>query len=182
MSLRRDSLNGVWILDKSRRVPSWSMSEYLRTMEVDELAIEAHEKGDREQDTIHTITITPNNNKVRIVKQSRVNNNVVVQLELGQEHTEYLSPGDRPKTSLATSDNPSHLRIQSYLQTVNGRAKVIDIKTLQQEDDKTVLRQQLTIVNEENGQSSTTTRYFIPYRDTTTTSPHVVVPDDIKQS
>ena len=171
MSLRRDSLNGVWILDKSR-VP-WSMNEYLRTMEVDELAIEAHEKGEREQDTIHTITLTAE--RVKIVKQSRVNNNVVVELDLGQERTEYLPPLDRPKTSLATSDNPSHLRIQSSLQTVNGRAKVTDIKTLQQEDDKTVLRQQLTIVNEQNGQSSTTTRYFVPYQP-----PHVIVPDDTK--
>ena len=69
-SLQRDSLNGAWILDKTQG--NWQMKEYLETMQVDPLAIEAHEKGDRETDTIHTITLDNANNQVTIVKRSRV--------------------------------------------------------------------------------------------------------------
>jgi len=171
MSVRRDSLNGCWILDKSRE--PWSMNDYLRCMQVDELAIEAHEKGEREFETYHTIAL--NANTVEIIKRSRVNNDVVVELELGKEQTIFL-PENRPQISVATSDNPSHLCIQSSLQTFNGKASVTDIKILQQEDDKSVLRQQLTIVNEQTKQSSTTTRYFVPYNSPLPPKLHVVEP------
>jgi hypothetical protein len=167
MSMIRDSLNGTWILDKTRE--PWSMNEYLRTLNVDPLAIQAHEKGEKEQDTFHTIEL--DRHKVKIIKRSRVNNDLVVELVLGQEKVELLPPGERPKRSMATSDDLCHLELVSSLLTVNGNAFVTDTKTLLQESDKSVLRQNLTIVNETSGQSHTTTRYFLPYLDL---APHLI--------
>jgi len=79
-SLRRDSLNGCWILDATRGSPS--MRQYLETMGVDELAIQANEKGESEQDTYHTIELS--GTTIKIIKRSRVNNDLVVELTLGE--------------------------------------------------------------------------------------------------
>jgi hypothetical protein len=168
MPAKRESLNGCWILDKTRG--AWSMNKYLETMNVDPLAIEAHEKGEKENDTIHTIDL--DDKTLKLVKRSRVNSDLVVQLELVKENVELLPPGDRPKKSLALSDNPSHLRIESSLFTVNGMAKVTDVKMLLQEEDKSVMRQELTVVSQQTGRSYTTTRFFVPYLNT---PPHLEV-------
>lgn len=167
-SLKRSSLNGCWILDKTRGSPS--MRGYLETMGVTELAIEAHEKGESERDTLHTIEL--DDKHLKITKRSRVNNDLVVDLELGKESLQQLPPGDRVKRSLAISNDATHLEIRSSLNTMNGMARVVDIKNLIQEDDKSVLVQQLTVTNEQRGTSHTTTRYFNPY---TETPPHLVV-------
>jgi len=160
-SQRRDSLNGAWILDKNRG--DWSMSRYLATMDADPLAIEAHEKGEKEYDTIHTIDLS--DKAIKIIKQSRVNNDVVVALTLGKESVEYLPPGKRLKRMIAKSNHPGHLEIHSTIQTVNGVASVTDIKNLVQEDggNKSVLVQTLTITNDATGKNCTTTRHFNPY-------------------
>ena len=160
---KRNTLAGNWILDKSRG--EWSMRGYLETMQVNELAIQAHEKGEQEYDTIHAITFPDFNfDKVRIMKRSRVNNDLVVELTLGEELVQYLKPDDRPKKSLATSEDPGrHLIIESSLLTMNGMAHVTDIKRLVQEGDLSLLVQELTIVNTETSQSKTTVRYFVPY-------------------
>uniref|UniRef100_A0A7S3L4N2 Uncharacterized protein n=1 Tax=Amphora coffeiformis TaxID=265554 RepID=A0A7S3L4N2_9STRA len=163
MSMRRQDLNGCWILDKTQS--DWSMNNYLRVMKVDPVAIEAHEKGEMEFDTIHTITMDAT--KVQIVKRSRVNNDVTVELIFGQEQLITLPPGDRPKRSLATSENAGHLRIVHSLQTYNGaKASVSDTKTLRQDADKSVLVQELTIVNEVTHEQCTTIRQFVPYLKT----------------
>jgi hypothetical protein len=162
MSLKRDNLNGVWILDKSRE--PWSMNDYLRTMNVDPLAIEAHEKGEKEFETYNTIELT--DQKVKIIKRSRVNCDLEVELNLDQEQVDILPPGNRPKRMMATSLNPGHLQISSSLLTVNGMALVTDIKTLQHEEERSVMCQELTIVNEQTGQSHKTTRYFLPFLTT----------------
>jgi hypothetical protein len=142
------------------------MRGYLETLHVSELAIQAHEKGEQEYETIHTISFPGSNfNKVEIVKQSRVNNDLVVELTLGVESVDLLKPDDRPKKSLATSDDPGkQLKIASSLLTMNGMAHVTDIKWLVQEEEKTVLVQELTILNEETNQTHTTTRYFNPHK------------------
>ena len=161
--MKRSSLNGTWILDKSRG-DEWKMNNYLATMDVDPLAIEAHEKGEMEHDTIHTITLT--DRSVEIIKQSRVNNQLRVQLVLGEESADYLPPGNRPKKSLARSDHLGHVEIVSSLLTVNGMAQVKDVKNLVQEsDEKSVMVQELTITNEATGKSCTTIRHFLPYND-----------------
>jgi hypothetical protein len=158
-SMKRSSLDGVWKLDKTRG--QWTMRGYLETLKVNELAIQAHEKGESDQDTLHSISIE--NSSVKIIKRSRVNNDLVVELTLGEENIEILQPGDRPKKSLATTEDPAtHLRIDSSLETMNGMAHVTDIKRLVQEEDKTVLIQELTIVNEQTTDRNSTTRYFIP--------------------
>lgn len=158
--VKRESLNGIWMLDKDRG--NWSMRGYLETLHVTELAIQAHEKGELEHDTYHTIELEKN--EVRIVKRSRVNNDLVVNLTLGEESVQHFQPGERPKKSLATSEDPGkHLKIQSSLMTMNGMAHVTDIKRLVQEGEKSVLVQELTIVNEKTGDSNTTTRYFNPF-------------------
>lgn len=159
----RDSLNGCWILDKSRG--NWSMAGYLEAMDVNDLAIKAHEKGEQEHDTFHTIEL--GRDRVKIIKRSRVNADLTIDVPLGQEHVEYLPPGDRPKKTFATSDHPGHLQIISSLPTVNGLAKVTDIKRLETNVDgdpsKVMVVQTLTVVNDQTGKTHTTTRHFIPY-------------------
>jgi hypothetical protein len=172
--LKRSSLNGCWILDKTRGTPS--MRGYLETMGVTELAIEAHEKGESERDTFHTIEL--DDKRVKITKRSRVNHDLVVDLELGKESVQQLPPpGDRVKRSLAISNGETHLEIRSSLNTMNGMARVLDVKNLVQEEDKTVLLQALTVTNEQMGTTHTTTRYFNPY---TETPPHLVEDNDVE--
>lgn len=162
----RDSVNGCWILDKSRG--NWSMAGYLEAMDVNELAIKAHEKGESEYDTFHTIRL--DRESVKIIKRSRVNADLTVELPLGKEHVEYLPPGNRPKKSLATSDHRGHLQIKSSLPTVNGVAEVTDVKHLEKNVDgdpnKCMLVQNLTVLNQQTGKTHTVTRYFIPYLGT----------------
>jgi len=81
-----------------------------------------------------------------------------------------LSDG-RVKTTLATSDNPSHVKILTKMPTINGDATVTDIKTLISNDVDingnilpVVLKQELTITNETNGKTHTITRYFVPQK------------------
>lgn len=127
----RTTLNGCWILDKTR--DNWSMNEYLQTMNVDPLAIEAHEKGEKEYETYHTIEFINDNTGIKIIKRSRVNNDVVVELNFGQEYQQYLQPNNRLKSSIATSDHLGHVCIKSSLVTTDnhGTAIVTDVKRLQ---------------------------------------------------
>jgi hypothetical protein len=178
---RRESLQGCWILDKTKE--PWSMNKYLETMLVDKMAIEAHEKGEKEHDTYHTIEFLVGN-RIRITKRSRVNNDLVVELVLGKEQVEYLVPGNRPKRALAHSDHPGHLCIQWSLQTVNGNASVTDTKRLENPEgagdgndsnNPCHMVQELTVVNEQTGQKHTTVRYFVPYLEM---PPHLVPAPD----
>jgi hypothetical protein len=138
----RDSLNGSWKLDKSRE--GWSTRKYLAVMEVDPLAIEAHDRAELEADTVHTIAVTPHKS-YRIVKRSRVNNDLVTELPLdgATEATastvrKVLAPGNRLQTSCATSRDggKTHISILSTIETVNGTAVIIDTKELLQQDDE----------------------------------------------
>lgn len=113
--------------------------------------------------------------RVKIVKRSRVNADLVVDVPLGQEQIEYLPPGDREKKILAISDNSGkHLKITSSLHTMNGLALVVDEKQLVQpgedpnaaNNSSSMIQQTLTITNHQTGQSHTTTRYFVPYDKT----------------
>jgi hypothetical protein len=166
VGIKRDSMDGRWILDSARGQPS--MRPYLETLNVPELAIQANEKGESEIKTYHTFewsTLSQDHpQRIKITKRSRVNNDLVVELTLGEELVEYLKPDDRPKKQLATSEGPGqHLMIESSLLTVNGLAHVRDVKRVVQEENGTVLVQDLTITNDESGKTTTTTRYFIPH-------------------
>lgn len=82
---------------------------------------------------------------------------------MGEEHCQSL-PGDRVKTTIATSENPGQqVKIVSRMPTMNGVANVVDTKTLQREGNLLVLVQTLTIKNELSGKDHTTTRYFVPH-------------------
>ena len=152
------TMHGTWILDKSRGHPS--MRGYLETMGVTELAIEAHEKGEAEHDTIHIIDFT--DTTFGIKKMSRVTD-LGLELKLGEEFRQPMS-GDRVKTVLATSDCPGQsVRIVSRMPTMNGVASVVDTKTLTREGSLLVMVQILTITNEMTGKEHTTVRYFVPY-------------------
>lgn len=143
-------------------------------MGVSELAIEANEKGDCEHNTIHDITLTPT--QFTIKKLSRVND-MILDVTLGTEQLKPLLPGDRIKKTLATSDHPGHVKVESTMPTMNGVARVTDIKTLVQENAQDVNNnsndpttrttsiyvQQLTILNESTQKSHVTTRYFVPF-------------------
>lgn len=154
------------------------MKGYLETMGVTELAIEAHEKGESEHNTFHTIEL--DEQRVKIIKKSRVNNDLVVDLELGKESLQQLPLGDRVKRSLALSNGPTHLEIKSSLSTMNGLARVVDTKNLIQEDGKSVLVQQLTITNEQRGTSHTQTRYFNAFDGDTSTAPVIDAPEPVQ--
>ena len=167
----RESLNGSWILDRSK---PYSTKEYLAVMHLDELAILAHEKGEQEQDTIQTIELT--GQELTLYKFSRVNNNLCLRLQLGQELVEHLKPGDRVKKQVATSNNPASLLIKSSLETLNGLATVLDERQLA--EDGTYMQQTLSIRNEQTGEASTTTRFFLPYLET---PPHLLVTEDIQE-
>jgi len=137
------------------------MRGYLETMGVTELAIEAHEKGESEHDTIHIIEFT--NDYFDIKKRSRVTD-LGLHLEIGKEFKQSL-PGDRIKTVLATTDNPGQsVKIVSRMPTMNGVAKVVDEKVLVREHNLLVMVQTLTIKNESNGRENKTVRYFVPHR------------------
>mmetsp|Transcript_21844 Transcript_21844/g.51308 ORF Transcript_21844/g.51308 Transcript_21844/m.51308 type:complete len:194 (+) Transcript_21844:1-582(+) len=165
--MRRTDLNGSWILDKTRE--PWSMKNYLQVMNVDPMAVEAHEKGEKEHDTIHTITM--DQQRIKIVKRSRVNNDLVVELEFNKPLEVLLPPGNRPKRSLATTQGPAHVHIQNSMQTTNGLATVTDTKELVQEANQTFMVQTLFIQNEQTRQNSTTRRYFLPHQLDTTAKP-----------
>ena len=164
----RTSLNGVWILDKKRGQPS--VRGFLETMGVNELAIEANEKGEADHDTIHDICLTPTHYKIK--KLSRVND-MVLDVDLGKDHVKTLVPGDRTKKTLATSEHLGMVRVESSMPTMNGTARVTDVKTLVQEGGEgsadlnkkrsSVYIQRLTIVNESTGKSHETIRYFVPF-------------------
>jgi len=158
-------------------------------MGVSDLAIEANEKGEKEHDTIHEITLTDTEYKIK--KLSRVND-MTLEVRLGEEHVKALLPGERVKRTLATSDHLGHVKVESSLPTINGVAKVTDVKTLIQEmttitnsnnegegegggegggqqqqqqipQQQSIYVQQLTIMNESTRKDHLTTRYFIPF-------------------
>ena len=104
----RTSLNGKWILNRNRGSPS--ARGFLETMGVSDLAIEANEKGDKEHDTIHEITLTDKEYKVK--KLSRVND-MTLEVKLGEEHVKCLLPGERIKRTSATSNNLGHVCVES---------------------------------------------------------------------
>ena len=152
-------MNGTWILDKRRGSPS--MRGYLETMGVTELAIEAHEKGEAEHDTINIIEFDDESFKIK--KMSRVTD-LDLDLKLGEEFRQSM-PGDRIKTILATSDNPGqNVRIISRMPTMNGVATVVDTKQLQREGNLLILVQTLVVRNERSGKEHTTVRYFVPHQ------------------
>ena len=152
------SMNGTWILDKRRGNPS--MRGYLETMGVTEFAIEAHEKGEAEHDTINIIEFDEEYFKIK--KISRVTD-LELELKLGEEFTQTL-PGDRVKTVVATSDCPGEsVNIVSRMPTINGMAMVTDNKILRREGNTLVMVQTLVIRNEQSGQENTTVRFFVPY-------------------
>lgn len=123
---------------------------YLETMCVTELAIEAHEKGESEHDTINIIEFDDDYFKIK--KLSRVTD-LYLELKLGEEYHQKL-PGDRIKTVLATSDNPGRsVKIVSRMPTMNGLVTVVDTKILQRESNILVLIQTLVILNESSGRS-----------------------------
>jgi len=137
------------------------MQGYLETMGVPPLAIEAHEKGEAEHDTIHEITLTESNYKIH--KMSRVND-LTLDLILGQEHTKVLEPGSRVKKTLAMSEHKGHVQVVSIMPTMNGVAQVTDIKTLVQEPSgSSSMVQKLIITNQQTSNSHTTIRYYIPH-------------------
>lgn len=136
------------------------MRGYLETMGVTEFAIEAHDKGESDHDTINIIEFDEEYFKIK--KLSRVTN-LELELKLGVEFTQTL-PGDRVKTVMATSDCPGEsVNIVSRMPTMNGIATVFDNKVLRREGSTLVLVQTLVIRNEQTGQENTTVRYFVPY-------------------
>jgi len=106
--LIRTSLNGKWILNRDRGSPS--VRGFLETMGVSVLAIEANEKGEKEHDTIHEITLTEKEYKIK--KLSRVND-MTLEVTLGEEHVKTLLPGERMKRTFAESDNLGHVKVES---------------------------------------------------------------------
>jgi len=90
-------------------------------MGVTELAIEAHEKGEVDHDTIHQILIS--SDRYSITKKSLVND-LSEDFLLGVESKQQLpslkgGDGGREKSTLAASDGPRHLKIMTRMPTMN---------------------------------------------------------------
>ena len=139
------------------------MRGYLEVMGVNDLAIEAHEKGEKDVDTLHNIHLTKKSYKIK--KTSRVNN-LQEEYVLRKKTSHALAGGARVKTTLVQSDGLDHVKINTHMPTMNGTAEVTDSKTLVHEEGKTFLKQELTILNVENGINKTTTRWFTPINET----------------
>lgn len=137
------------------------MKGYLEVMGVTAMAIEAHEKGEKDVETRNNIALSAVT--LRIKKTSRVNN-LQEEFTVGKDMTKTLAGGgNRQKMTRVDSDGLHHVKITTQMPTMNGKAEVVDIKTLVTEDDgKTVLRQDLTIRNVDTGQTKTTQRWFVP--------------------
>lgn len=197
----RPTLNGAWVLDRNRGSPS--AKGFLQTMSLSDHAIEANEKGDQEHDTIHDISLTSQH--FSITKTSRVND-LTLNVTLGQEHLETMervedkyskesatAKMDRWKKTMATSEHLGHVRVETSMPTINGIARVLDVKTLvqetipinggistitnpsslvdqlpQQQETQSIYTQHLTIWNETTGNKcDTTIRHFRPYHGQT---------------
>ena len=137
------------------------MRGYLETMNVSELAIEAHEKGEADHDTINIIEFDDHYFKIK--KQSRITD-LGLELPLGKEFKQTL-PGDRVKTILATTDNPGKaVKIVSTMPTMNGIATVVDTKTLTREESGIlVLVQTLVVRNEKTGKEHVSVIYYYSF-------------------
>ena len=135
----------------------------LCTVGVTALAIEAHEKGEKDVDTLHHIHLTKKMYKVK--KTSRVNN-LQEEYVLGKNTSHALALGARVKTTLVESDGMDHVKISTQMPTMNGAAEVVDIKQLVKNDNLVFLKQELTITNLAKGTSKTTVRWFVPAKET----------------
>jgi len=141
------------------------MRGYLETMGVTELAIEAHEKGEVDHDTIHQILIS--SDRYSITKKSLVNDlseEFLLGVESKQQLPSLLKGGDggREKSTLAASDGPRHLRIMTRMPTMNGVAELIETKTINDEGNYVQI---LALRNATTGKSHKTTRMFLPLND-----------------
>lgn len=148
----RHSLNGAWKLDKSR---GGKLRGYLETMDVPEMAIVAHEKGEADVDTINVIEL--NESTLRIKKTSRVND-LVEEFVIGKETKIVLHPGDREKLVTATSKNSKNFCIKTIMSTMNGVAEVYDDRQLVMLEDGVFMLQELVITNKTTGRSYLTNR------------------------
>lgn len=173
--IHRDTLDGMWILDKSRG--EWSMKHCLEVMNINPMIIDSHCIGELDNDSIQTIQFDKEKHSVRIIKKNYIgNDDIVIDLQLDIEHIEYLPPGNREKRTIAivdtrnTSSSYCNLEIKSNLHTFNGYISIIDSEYVVQERisdndnniTRSVLVQEMTITNARTKKQHKTTRYFNP--------------------
>ena len=151
-------VNGTWRLDVDRGDP---MGPYLTVMNCSEMAIEAMEKGEKEVETIHRLSIK--NNELRIQKKSRVND-VDERYKLNEKIITTISNKKdgsdcKQKSTFVTSEDngKTSVTIKTIMPTINGLAEVVDARRL---ETGNVMYQELTITNFDTSVSSTTKRWF----------------------
>ncbi|GMH66675.1 hypothetical protein TrVE_jg7868 [Triparma verrucosa] len=154
----RTNLNGAWRLEIHR---SDSIRGYLGAMNCSEMAIEAMEKAEKEVETVHIITLTPQ--AYTIAKKSRVNNfketyrlnqRVVTTIAITKD-----GMSTKEKTTYVTTDEGfTTIRIKSTMPTTNGIAEVSDTRRL----ENGLLYQELVLTNLSTGASNLTKRWWHP--------------------
>ena len=118
-------------------------------MKLNEVAIQAALKGERDVETLHRFHITVNS--VSIERRSRMGNNIT-KLVFGKPVKKIMSTGEK---SMTASKTPEGVQIAIKMPLSTGVVSIIDNRTLDEEGN---LLQILTTNDHVN--QSTTTRHY----------------------
>ena len=142
-------LNGWWKLDLEK---SDNMQKYLGAMRLNDVAIQAALKGERDVATLHKFHITTTS--VTIERRSRMGNNIT-KLVYGKPILKTMSTGEKSMT--ASKLIGGGFRIDINMPLASGVVKIVDSRTL---DEAGNLLQVLTTADAKTG-NSTTTRHYL---------------------
>lgn len=158
------SLNGTWILDKSRGQPM--MRGHLEAMGVDKALVDEQDKIDQTYDVVHEIHLTPTTLTVMKYNPRSGKMEMATDVMLGMVKAEAMrGGGEHSKTTLARSHDMSHIRVEVRLPTSGTSAiNLLDMRSMEQSEYGPVMVQTLSTHDEQSGKHYTTTRYFLPYQ------------------
>jgi hypothetical protein len=139
--------NGWWKLDLET---SDTMEKYLGAMNLNEVAIQAALKGERDVETLHRFHLT--SSSVTIERRSRMGNNTT-KLVFGKPVLKNLLTGEKSMTASKQPGGKIEITIQMPLQT--GLVFITDTRTINEEGN---LLQVLSTDDSVN--QSKTTRYY----------------------
>lgn len=182
----RDTLNGIWLLDKSL---SSSMRGYFEIMSISEEIIHRHLQIEANKTAVNDITLTHDGYRLKHFLLESTDEAQVFSLPLNSEETISISrpkeKNDRKKTTLMRSTlGLDTVKVTCSIDTIHGfKALVTDKKSLikvqtynhsvRKEESKpactwlpeesTLMKHELRVFNESTGENHTTTRYFLPF-------------------
>ena len=144
-----NQFDGWWQLDLDR---SDTMEKYLGAMNLNEVAIQAALKGEKDVPTRHRFLVT--DESVTIERRSRMGNNVTT-LVYGKPNVKPMSTGEKKMVSSLDGDV---VKISIDMPLIDGLVKIVDTREVKRGD---VLLQILTTSQPGvASKSSRTTRYY----------------------